>query len=131
MFQEAGFPPGVVNIVTGYGAAGAALSAHDDVDKIAFTGSTEVGEKVVDAARGNLKKASLELGGKSANVVFADADFDAAVTGSLNAWLFNHGQSCVAGTRMFVEDSIFDDFTAAVAEAAGQVKIGPGIDPAT
>lgn len=74
---------------------------------------------------------SLELGGKSANVVFADADFDAAVTGSLNAWLFNHGQCCVAGTRMFVEDSIFDDFTAAVAEAAGQVKIGPGLDPTT
>ncbi len=129
VFEEAGFPPGVVNIVTGYGDAGAALSAHDDVDKIAFTGSTEVGKKIVDAARGNLKKVSLELGGKSANVVFADADFDAAVTGSLNAWLFNHGQCCVAGTRMFVEDSIFDDFTAAVAEAAGQVKIGPGLDP--
>ncbi|CAG7585052.1 aldehyde dehydrogenase family protein [Rhodococcus opacus] len=131
VFEEAGFPPGVVNIVTGYGDAGAALSAHDDVDKIAFTGSTEVGKKIVDAARGNLKKVSLELGGKSANVVFADADFDAAVTGSLNAWLFNHGQCCVAGTRMFVEDSIFDDFTAAVADAAGQVKIGPGLDPTT
>ena len=131
VFEEAGFPPGVVNIVTGYGDAGAALSAHDDVDKVAFTGSTEVGKKIVDAARGNLKKVSLELGGKSANVVFADADFETAVAGSVNAWLFNHGQCCVAGTRMFVEDSIFDDFTAAVAEAASQVKIGPGLDPAT
>ncbi|MBF6214019.1 aldehyde dehydrogenase family protein [Nocardia puris] len=131
VFQEAGFPPGVVNIVTGFGDAGAALAAHDGVDKVAFTGSTEVGKLVVDAAKGNLKKVSLELGGKSPNVVFADADFDAAVTGSLNAWLFNHGQCCVAGTRLFVEDKIFDDFTAAVAEAAAAVKIGPGLDPET
>ncbi|MDV7246313.1 MULTISPECIES: aldehyde dehydrogenase family protein [Rhodococcus] len=131
VFQEAGFPPGVVNIVTGFGDAGAALSGHGDVDKIAFTGSTEVGKKIVDAAKGNLKKVSLELGGKSANVVFADADFDLAVEGSLNAWLFNHGQCCVAGTRLYVEDRIFDDFTGAVAEAASKVKIGPGMDPAT
>ncbi|TLF97555.1 aldehyde dehydrogenase family protein [Nocardia cyriacigeorgica] len=131
VFQEAGFPPGVVNIVTGFGDAGAALSAHDGVDKIAFTGSTEVGKLVVDAARGNLKKVSLELGGKSANVVFADADFEAAVTGSVNAWLFNHGQCCVAGTRLLVEDKIFDEFTQAVADAAAAVKIGPGLDPAT
>ena len=131
VFQEAGFPPGVVNIVTGFGDAGAALSAHGDVDKIAFTGSTEVGKKVVDAAKGNLKKVSLELGGKSANVVFADSDFDLAVVGSLNAWLFNHGQCCVAGTRLYVEDAIFDDFTGAVAAAASKVKIGPGMDPST
>ncbi|WP_228001936.1 aldehyde dehydrogenase family protein [Nocardia australiensis] len=131
VFQEAGFPPGVVNIVTGFGDAGAALSAHDGVDKVAFTGSTEVGKLVADAARGNLKKVSLELGGKSANVVFADADFDAAVTGSLNAWLFNHGQCCVAGTRLFVEDKIFDEFTQAVADAAAAVRIGPGMDPTT
>jgi NAD-dependent aldehyde dehydrogenases len=131
VFCEAGFPPGVVNIVTGFGDAGAALAAHDDVDKIAFTGSTEVGKKIVDAAKGNLKKVSLELGGKSPNVVFADADFDVAVPGSVNAWLFNHGQCCVAGTRLYVEDKIFDEFTQAVADAAGQVKIGPGLDPAT
>jgi phenylacetaldehyde dehydrogenase len=131
VFQEAGFPPGVVNIVTGFGDAGAALSGHPDVDKIAFTGSTEVGKKVVDSAKGNLKKVSLELGGKSANVVFADADLDIAVEGSLNAWLFNHGQCCVAGTRLYVEDRIFDDFTQAVAEAASKVKIGPGLDPTT
>lgn len=131
VFQEAGFPPGVVNIVTGFGDAGAALAAHEGVDKVAFTGSTEVGKLVVDAAKGNLKKVSLELGGKSPNVVFADADFEAAVTGSLNAWLFNHGQCCVAGTRLYVEDKIFGDFTAAVAEAASRVKIGPGLDPST
>ena len=131
VFQEAGFPPGVVNIVTGFGDAGAALSGHADVDKIAFTGSTEVGKKIVDSAKGNLKKVSLELGGKSANVVFADADLDIAVEGSLNAWLFNHGQCCVAGTRLYVEDTIFDDFTQAVAEAASKVKIGPGLDPTT
>jgi phenylacetaldehyde dehydrogenase len=131
VFQEAGFPPGVVNIVTGFGDAGAALSGHAEVDKIAFTGSTEVGKKVVDSAKGNLKKVSLELGGKSANVVFADADLDIAVEGSLNAWLFNHGQCCVAGTRLYVQDGIFDDFTQAVAEAASKVKIGPGLDPTT
>ncbi|GAA4550720.1 aldehyde dehydrogenase family protein [Pseudonocardia xishanensis] len=129
LFEEAGFPPGVVNIVTGFGDAGAAIAAHDDVDKVAFTGSTEVGKLIVDAAKGNLKKVSLELGGKSPNVVFADADFDIAVPGSLNAWLFNHGQCCVAGTRMYVEDTIFEEFTQAVADAASQVKIGPGLDP--
>lgn len=131
VFTEAGFPPGVVNIVPGYGDAGAALSGHDAVDKIAFTGSTEVGKKIVDAAKGNLKKVSLELGGKSPNIVFADADLETAVPGSLNAWLFNHGQACTAGTRMYVEDKIFDEFTEAVAEAASQVKMGPGLDPAT
>jgi aldehyde dehydrogenase (NAD+) len=83
------------------------------------------------AAEGNLKKVSLELGGKSPNIVFADADLDAAVTGSLNAWLFNHGQCCVAGTRLFVEHQIFDEFTAAVADAASRVTIGHGLDPAT
>lgn len=131
VFEEVGIPPGVVNIVPGFGDAGAALSAHDAVDKIAFTGSTEVGRKIVDAAKGNLKKVSLELGGKSPNIVFADADFEVAVPGSLNAWLFNHGQACTAGTRMYVEESIFEDFTGAVAEAASQVRIGPGLDPAT
>ncbi|MGW7534456.1 aldehyde dehydrogenase family protein [Amycolatopsis sp. NPDC054798] len=131
LFEEAGFPPGVVNIVTGFGDAGAALAAHDGVDKVAFTGSTEVGKKIVQAASGNLKKVSLELGGKSPNVVFADADFDLAVPGSVNAWMFNHGQCCVAGTRLYVEDTIFEEFTQAVAQAASQVKIGPGLDPET
>jgi len=131
LFEEAGFPPGVVNIVPGFGDAGAHLAAHDGVDKIAFTGSNEVGKLIVGAAKGNLKKVSLELGGKSPNVVFADADFEVAVPGSLNAWLFNHGQSCVAGTRLYVERPIFDEFTRAVAEAASGVKLGPGLDPST
>lgn len=131
VFLDAGLPPGVVNIITGFGDAGAALAAHDDVDKIAFTGSTEVGRKIVDAAKGNLKKVSLELGGKSPNIVFADADLDKAVPGSVNAWLSNQGQACVAGTRLFVEDSIFDEFTRAVAEHVARTKIGPGLDPDT
>ena len=131
LFEEAGFPPGVVNVVTGFGDAGAALSAHQDVDKIAFTGSTEVGKLVLAAAGGNLKKVSLELGGKSPNIVFGDADWEVAVPGAVNAVLFNHGQSCVAGTRLFVEDTIFDEFTQTVADAVAGVKIGPGMDPAT
>ncbi len=131
VFEEAGFPPGVVNVVPGFGDAGAALSAHLDVDKVAFTGSTEVGKKIVHAATGNLKKVSLELGGKSPNIVYADADLEAAVAGSVAAWMFNHGQCCVAGTRLFVQREIFDDFTQAVADAAAAAKIGPGLDPTT
>ena len=100
---EAGFPDGVVNVVTGFGeTAGAALAAHPDVDKIAFTGSTEVGKLIVQAAPGNLKKVTLELGGKTPNIVFADADLDAAIAGAANAIFFNHGQCCVAGSRLFV-----------------------------
>ncbi len=103
LLQEAGLPAGVVNIVTGFGDAGAALSAHDDVDKVAFTGSTEVGKLIVKAAAGNLKKVSLELGGKSPNVVYADADLEAAIPGAANAIFFNHGQCCNAGSRLYVQ----------------------------
>ncbi len=131
LMMEAGLPAGVVNIVTGFGDAGAALAAHDDVDKVAFTGSTEVGKLIVKAAAGNLKKVTLELGGKSPNIVFADADLEKAIEGSANAWLFNSGQCCVAGTRMFVEDKIFNEFTQGVAEYASKVKVGPGLDPET
>jgi aldehyde dehydrogenase (NAD+) len=131
LLLEAGIPDGVVNIVPGFGDAGAALAAHDDVDKVAFTGSVETGKRIVEAAKGNLKKVSLELGGKSPNIVFADADLEAAAVGSTMAWLFNHGQSCVAGTRLYVEDRIFDEFTAQVAAIASAAKLGPGLDPAT
>ncbi|MGL6236850.1 MAG: aldehyde dehydrogenase family protein [Segniliparus sp.] len=131
LFEEAGFPPGVVNVVTGFGEAGARLAEHPDVDKIGFTGSTEVGRKVLSAAGGNLKKVSLELGGKSPNIVFADADFEAAVAGAVSAITFNQGESCVAGTRLFVQEPLFDEFTRAVAKAASQLKVGPGIDPTT
>ena len=104
LIQEAGIPDGVVNIVPGYGeTAGAALAAHPDVDKVAFTGSTEVGKLVLQAAAGNLKKVSLELGGKSPNVVFGDVDVEAAIAGSASAIFFNHGQCCCAGSRLFVK----------------------------
>ena len=129
VIAEAGVPAGVFNVVTGFGDTGAALSAHHDVDKVAFTGSTEVGRKIVNAASGNLKKVSLELGGKSPQVVFADADLDAAIPGVASGFLFNHGQTCTAGTRLLVEDRIFDEFTAGVAEFAASRKIGPGLDP--
>ncbi|HEV7419904.1 MAG TPA: aldehyde dehydrogenase family protein, partial [Mycobacterium sp.] len=129
VIAEAGIPDGVVNVLTGFGDVGAALSAHPDVDKVAFTGSTEVGKKIVNAASGNLKKVSLELGGKSPQVVFADADLEVAIPGASSGFLFNHGQTCTAGTRLLVEDSIFDEFTAGVADFVRNRKIGPGLDP--
>lgn len=129
VIAEAGVPAGVVNVVTGFGDAGAALSSHDDVDKVAFTGSTEVGKKIVNAASGNLKKVSLELGGKSPQVIFADADFESAIPGVASGFLFNHGQTCTAGTRLLIEDRIFDEFTQGIAEFAKSQKIGPGLDP--
>ncbi len=132
LIMEAGFPPGVVNIVPGYGeTAGAALSAHPAVDKVAFTGSTEVGKLIVQAAAGNLKKVTLELGGKSPNVVFKDADLSVAIEGAANAIFFNHGQCCVAGSRLFVEDDIFDEVVAGVSEIAKRIRVGEGFDPAT
>ena len=132
LIAEAGFPEGVVNVVPGYGeTAGAALAAHPDVDKIAFTGSTEVGKLIVQAAAGNLKKVSLELGGKSPNIVFADADMKATIPGAASAIFFNHGQCCCAGSRLYVEQSIFDHVVHGVAEAAKKIKVGPGFDPET
>jgi phenylacetaldehyde dehydrogenase len=131
LLLEAGLPGGVVNIVTGFGDAGAALSGHDDVDKVAFTGSTEVGKLIVGAAAGNLKKVSLELGGKSPNVVFADADLDAAVIGAANGIFFNHGQCCNAGSRLYIQDSAFDDVVAGVAEQAKKITVGSGLDAGT
>ena len=129
LLQEAGLPDGVVNIITGFGDAGAALAAHDDVDKVAFTGSTEVGKLVVQAATGNLKKVSLELGGKSPNVVYADADLEAAIPGAANGIFFNHGQCCNAGSRLFIQKQVFDDVVAGVAEIGQSIKLGPGTDP--
>ena len=129
---EAGFPEGVVNVVPGYGeTAGAALAAHDDVDKVAFTGSTEVGKLIVHAAAGNLKKISLELGGKSPNVVFKDADLDTAIAGSASAIFFNHGQCCCAGSRLYVERPVFDQVVDGVAASAKKIKVGSGLEPET
>jgi phenylacetaldehyde dehydrogenase len=129
LMQEAGLPDGVVNIITGFGDAGAALAAHDDVDKVAFTGSTEVGKLIVKAAAGNLKKVSLELGGKSPNVVYADADLESAIAGAANGIFFNHGQCCNAGSRLYVQKGIFDDVVAGVSDAAKNIKVAPGTDP--
>ena len=132
LIQEAGFPAGVVNIVPGYGeTAGAALSAHPKVDKIAFTGSTEVGKLIVQAATGNLKKVSLELGGKSPNLVFDDADIDATIPGAASAIFFNHGQCCCAGSRLYVEDKQFDKVVDGVSQIASKIRVGPGLDPNT
>ena len=132
LFSEAGFPDGVVNIVPGYGeTAGAALAAHPDVDKVAFTGSTEVGKLIVHAATGNLKKVSLELGGKSPNVVFKDADLDTAIAGSASAIFFNHGQCCCAGSRLYVERPVFDRVVEGVATQAKKIKVGSGLDADT
>jgi phenylacetaldehyde dehydrogenase len=129
---EAGYPEGVLNVVTGFGeTAGAALAAHPGVDKVAFTGSTEVGRLIVQAAAGNLKKVSLELGGKSPNVVLADADVELAIEGAANAIFFNHGQCCCAGSRLFVEKPIYEKVVEGVARRAQQIKVGPGLDPAT
>jgi phenylacetaldehyde dehydrogenase len=129
---EAGFPPGVVNILTGFGeTAGAALAAHPDVDKVAFTGSTEVGKLIVQAAAGNLKKVSLELGGKSPAIILADADLDAAIAGAASAIFFNHGQCCCAGSRLYAHKTIYDKVVAGVADIASKIKVGPGLDPAT
>jgi phenylacetaldehyde dehydrogenase len=131
LIAEAGVPDGVVNVVSGFGeTAGAALAAHDDVDKVAFTGSTEVGKLIVQAAAGNLKKLTLELGGKSPNIVFDDAE-DSAVEGAANAIFFNHGQCCVAGSRLFVQAGKYDEVVDGVAEIAKSIKLGSGLDPTT
>ena len=127
LVQEAGIPDGVVNIVPGYGeTAGAALASHPDVDKVAFTGSTEVGKLILQAAAGNLKKVSLELGGKSPNVVFGDGDLKSAIAGSASAIFFNHGQCCCAGSRLYVEKSIFDEVVEGVSAKAKKINVGPG-----
>ncbi len=131
LIAEAGVPDGVVNVVTGFGeTAGAALAAHPDVDKVAFTGSTEVGKLIVHAAAGNLKKVSLELGGKSPNIVFDDA-VDGAIEGAANAIFFNHGQCCVAGSRLFVHQTRFDEVVGGVAEIAKSIKLGAGMEAGT
>jgi len=131
MCMEAGIPPGVVNVVTGLGDAGAALAAHPGVDKIAFTGSTEIGQKIVRASAGNLKRMSMELGGKSPNIIFADADLDAAVPGAAMAVFQNSGQICSAGTRMFVQRGVYDEFVEKVAAYAKALRVGDPLEPDT
>ncbi|MBL8347588.1 MAG: aldehyde dehydrogenase family protein [Rubrivivax sp.] len=129
--MQAGLPPGVFNVITGFGDAGAALAEHHGVDKIAFTGSTEVGQKIVRAAAGNMKRMSMELGGKSPDIVFADADLEAAVPGAAMAVFQNSGQICSAGTRLFVQRPIYEAFVQRVAAFAKTLKVGNPLDPAT
>ena len=132
LILEAGVPPGVVNIVPGYGeTAGAALAAHPDVDKVAFTGSHLTGQLIVQASAGNLKRVSLELGGKSPDIIFSDADLDIAVPGAGMAVFANSGQICSAGTRLFVERKVYDEFVGRVADFGRGLKVGNGLEPDT
>jgi phenylacetaldehyde dehydrogenase len=132
LIAEAGVPDGVVNVVSGFGeTAGAALTSHMDVDKVAFTGSTAVGKLIVAAsAASNLKKLTLELGGKSPNIIFDDAGSE-AIAGAAHAIFFNHGQCCVAGSRLYVQQSRFDEVVDGVAQIAKSIKMGPGMEPGT
>ena len=132
LFIEAGFPPGVLNIVTGYGhTAGAALASHMDVDKVSFTGSTKTGRAILDAAKGNLKKVTLELGGKSPVVILDDADLNYAIPGAANAIFFNGGQVCIAGSRLYAHSGVFDKVVEGLSEAASKMQLGHGLDPNT
>jgi acyl-CoA reductase-like NAD-dependent aldehyde dehydrogenase len=128
---EAGLPPGVLNVLTGDGETGAALVDHPGVDKIAFTGSTAVGREIGAKAGGALKRVTLELGGKSPNIILADADIEAAVGGSYQAIYFNSGQACNAGSRLFVPRERFDEVVGALAERAAATRVGPGLDTQT
>jgi acyl-CoA reductase-like NAD-dependent aldehyde dehydrogenase len=128
---EAGIPAGVLNVITGAGDTGAALVEHPGVDKIAFTGSTVVGREIGAKAGRALKRVTLELGGKSPNMILPDADLEAAVRGSFQAIYFNSGQACNAGSRLFVHRDQFDEVVGALAERAGRTRVGPGLDPDT
>ena len=126
LLLEAGLPAGVVNVVPGFGDTGAALVDHPGVDKVAFTGSTEVGKKIAAGASKNLKKVSLELGGKAPNIIFADADIDAAIAGAVLGGYFNEGQCCVNGSRLYVQREVFDQVVEGVAAAARAITVGDG-----
>jgi len=128
--QDVGFPPGVINVVTGYGeTAGAALAEHAGVDKISFTGSTEVGRSILRASAGNFKRLTLELGGKSPVIVFPDADIKTAVEGAARAIFFNTGQVCSAGSRLFAHKSLFDEVVGSIAAKAETLRVGPASIP--
>ncbi|AMA73100.1 MULTISPECIES: aldehyde dehydrogenase family protein [Aneurinibacillus] len=132
LIQEAGFPEGVVNIITGYGpTAGAAIVQHPRIRKVAFTGSTEVGKLIMQQAAGNLKRVSLELGGKSPNIIFPDADFSKAIPGALMGIFFNQGQVCCAGSRLFVHKKVFDNVLSDMTSYASKLKQGAGMDEST
>lgn len=132
IMQEAGLPDGVINVVTGMGSiAGARLAAHPDVDKIAFTGSTMTGRKIIEASAVNMKRVAVELGGKSPDIIFADADLEKAVPGAGMGCFNNSGQICYAGTRLFVQRPIYDEFVERLATFSKTIKVGNSLDPAT
>ena len=130
LMREVGFPAGVVNIVPGYGhIAGSHLAEHQGVHKIAFTGSTVTGRKIVQASSGNLKRVQLELGGKGANIIFDDANIDAAIGGSAFAVFHNQGQACIAGSRLLIQEKIADRFLEGFLKLAGSIRLGDPLDP--
>src|SRR5207253_10607219 len=130
--QEADIPPGVVNLITGPGgSAGEELAQHSLVDKVAFTGSTEVGRRIMQLASGTVKKVTLELGGKSANIVLDDADLDLAAAGVLWGTFFHNGQVCDSGTRALISREIYDEFVGLLVERAGKIVVGDNMDMAT
>ena len=132
LIQQAGVPDGVVNIVTGFGpGAGSSIAEHPDVDKVAFTGSTEVGKLILQASAGNLKRVSLELGGKSPNIIFRDSDLDAAVQSATRGVFFNSGQVCTAGTRIFIEQPVYDEFVERLIENSKTMTVGDPLDEKT
>lgn len=131
LIQEAGFPPGVVNVVTGHGDVGAAIVNHEDVDKVAFTGSTEVGKLIQKSIAGTNKRCTLELGGKAANIVFDDAAIDQAVEGIVNGIYFNQGHVCCAGSRLFVQESIHDELIEKLKHRMGTLIVGDPLDKNT
>ncbi|MGZ6227182.1 MAG: aldehyde dehydrogenase family protein [Candidatus Binataceae bacterium] len=132
LILEAGVPEGVVNIITGFGpGAGSSISEHPDIDKVAFTGSAEVGKIILKASAGNLKRVSLELGGKSPNIIFPDADMEQAVPNAMMGVFFNSGQVCCAGTRIFVQKDVYDKFNDSLAKFSAGMTMGDGLDPKT
>lgn len=131
LMQKAGLPNGVVNVVNGDGSTGALLSSHEGVDKVAFTGSTEVGKLILQAASGNLKKVSLELGGKSPHIIFEDCDIERAIAGAADGIFFNHGQCCCAGSRLFIHEKIYDQVLAGLKKHAEGIKLGVGMNKDT
>ncbi|WTO80837.1 aldehyde dehydrogenase family protein [Streptomyces sp. NBC_00210] len=131
LIEEAGFPPGTVNILTGGGSTGAGIVEHPGTDKIAFTGSTAVGREIGSRAGALLKRVTLELGGKSPNIVLADADVEAAVAGAFNGIYFNSGQSCIAASRLYVHRSVFAEVVDRLADAAAKAVVGPALDRST
>lgn len=131
LVREAGVPEGVYEVVTGDGSTGAAIVEHEDVDKITFTGSTEVGREIQRAAAGTMKRLTLELGGKSANIVLDDADLDAALGGAMNATFRNQGEVCTAGARLVVHERVADPLLERLAERVSGIRLGRGLDPET